>query len=78
MNCPEKIINISVKHANTETSDQIYSTELLIVLFLVTKLCQTFKLSAEEITAKWMTFAIKSTENVEMTDETLEEFERKV
>ena len=44
----------------------------------MTKLCQTFKLSAEEITAKWMTFVIKSTESVEMSEETLEEFERKV
>ena len=51
---------------------------LNVYFFLVTKLCQTFKLSAEEITAKWMTFAIKSTESVEMSEETLEEFERKV
>ena len=44
----------------------------------MTGLCKTFKLTAEDITAQWMTFALKATECTVITEETLDDFEKKV
>jgi len=49
----------------------------LPVLEKLTGLCKTFKLTAEDITAQWMTFALKATECTVITEETLDDFEKK-